>query len=161
MANLVTLSYVDRFMCALVDNAREHPTLHGVQVTSGSLGAATDPDMAIALFTADQNTDWADIGASRRREDFVVSGRAGVFSYPGADEEAIRGCRAKVYGLVNALDEILRGTTTGIRNPDAARVPTCKLAAITGMALDQGATAEGRWATIMFDITAWAELPRL
>lgn len=146
---MVATSAVHSFMSSLVDLLLAEPALAGVQVTSGHLGADSAPE-SLQLVSTPADQEWGALGKLRREERFRVQAIAWV-SKPGANEAVIRAARARAFELLAEVEALLRTdpTVNGV----------VRVAALVSYELDQGASPQGRWCQIDFEIEANRSLP--
>lgn len=144
---------------ALVDLCTASPTLAGVTVTDGPpLDDLTNPNLLFigwapaAEAAASIAQNFAGAGARRRDEDFSIS----CYAESRSGNTDMRVIRRQVFGLVAAVETVLRATNT---QPDAPTLGGAVLwAHLTAGDLSEQQNDDGTLAGLTFTITCHARL---
>jgi hypothetical protein len=121
-----------------------------VQVVTGFV---SDTDRRDSLQIGDiieGEQEWGVIGNRRRDEKFRVNSIIWV-NRPGKGDAVIRAARTRAFEILAEVeDELrLRATVTA----------TVKVAALTRYTVEQGASTDGRWCQVDFEVSNWKDLP--
>lgn len=145
-------STVHAAMNAFVDGMLLRSTIAGdkVQVTSGYMGADSDAKESIQLTQWTPATQsWSMLGNRRREEEYTLAGLVWVMR-PGKNEDVIREVRERAFELLAEIEDFLR--------LDPTIDGTTKVSELSAYPGDQGATPDGRWCQIDFEILCKKDL---
>jgi len=145
-------STIDAAMIAFVDGmlARANIIADGVQVSSAYLGGDTAAKESIQLTNVPQaEQKWGMLGNRRRDEEYTLAGLIWVVK-AGKNETIIREARARAFELLAEIEDFIR--------VDPTIGATTKVSELSRYPVDQGASAEGRWCQIDFEITCKKDL---
>lgn len=142
-------SAVHAWLNAFADALAARANLAGVLITTGYVADVGRLEAIQIGDTIEGEQEWSLLGNRRRKEQFRINGIIWV-SKPGKGETVIRAARERAFVLLAEIEDELR-----LRPTVSA---TNKLSALTRYTVDQGASTDGRWAQIDFEVSNWKEL---
>ena len=145
-----TTSGVHAWLNAFADALGQRGALADVLITTGFVSDVGRRDAIQIGDSIEGEQEWGLIGNRRRDEKFRIGGIIWVQT-AGKGEQVIRDARERAFVLLAEIEDELRlRPTVGATN---------KLSAITKYDVDQGATSDGRWVQIDFEVSNWKLLP--
>lgn len=147
---MTTTSVVHTWLNAFADVLSARAGLAGVLITTGYVSDVGTRDAIQIGDSIDGEQKWGLLGNRRRDEEFRVGGVIWV-KRPGQGETVIRDVRGRAFALLAEIETALR--------TDPAVSAVAKVSAVTRYECDQGATSDGRWCQIDFEVSTRKDLP--
>lgn len=142
-------SVVHTWLNAFADALTARANLAGVLITTGYVSDVGTQDAIQIGDSIEGEQEWSLLGNRRRRENFRIGGIIWV-KRAGKGDPVIRTVRERAFALLAEVEDELRLRPTV--------TATAKLSAITRYECDQGASTDGRWCQVEFEVGTWKEL---